>query len=85
MENGSLSTLCEERDCTEGDDVSRCFKNLTEELEINLSHCDKYSDGDLCHDGQPCVLVDGIIYYLLLKFNNLKGCFFSLRCGKVLM
>lgn len=51
-----------------------------------MSHCDKYgdSDGDLCHDGQPHVLVDGIIY-LLLKFNNLNGIFFSLRCGKVSM
>lgn len=49
-----------------------------------MSHCYKYSDGDLHHDGQPHVLVDGIIY-LLLKFNNLNGFFFSLRYGKVLM
>lgn len=40
-----------------------------------MSRCDKYSDGDLCHDGQPPVLVDDIIY-LLLKFDNLNGFFF---------
>lgn len=51
-----------------------------------MSHCHKYgdSDGNLCHNGQPHVLVD-VMIYLLLNFKNLNGIFFSLRCGKVLM
>lgn len=41
-----------------------------------MSHCDKYSDGDLCHEGHPCVLVDSVIYLLL---NNLNGIFFFFK------